>query len=143
MGKTVTIDVIGIDQIKKDLVSIAQTKRLRQAIGTATAIVEGTAKTICPRDTGALANSIHNRVKNLSNEVIGKVYTNKEYAPYVEFGTGIRGSLTAKERGAKDLGIKYATDWAGQEAQPFMYPALKQNQPRINKLLEDALRNEI
>lgn len=142
MGKTVTIDVIGIDQIKKDLVSIAQTKRLRQAVGIATARVEGTAKNMCPKDTGALVNSIHMRVENLSSEVVGKVYTNKEYAPYVEFGTGIRGSSSNYPK-AGELGLSYSSERMGQVAQPFMYPALKQNQPKINKLLEDALRNEI
>jgi len=142
MGSTITIDVVGIDQIKKDLVSIAQTKRLRQAIGTATGIVLSDAKTLCPVDTGALRSSIHMSVRNADNDIVGRVYTNKEYAAYVEFGTGEKGASSDYPK-ASELGLSYSPDRKGQVAQPYMYPALKQNQTKINRLIEDALRNEI
>ena len=154
-----SVEVKGIDKLQKDLYQISQTKRLRQAMGTATAIVEATAKTLCPtnkyRGGGELRESIHMQVKDDGDEIIGKVFTNKEYAPYVEFGTGIKGGTHPK---TAELGLKFRTNvpWvftpdngehfyrtSGQVAQPYMYPALKQNQAKINRILTDALRNEV
>lgn len=159
MGKTITIDVDGVDKLERDLILLSKTKRLRQAIGTATAIVEGAAKTLCPtnkyRGGGELRQSIHPEVKDRGDEIVGRIYTNKEYAPYVEFGTGIKGGTHPK---TAELGLTFRTDvpWvftpdngetffrtSGQVAQPFMYPALKQNKTKINKLITDALRNEL
>ena len=146
MGKTVTIEVLGVDKIVKDIQTVAQARRFKQTMGKCAAIVEGTAKSLCPKDTGRLVGSIHPSVIDTGDEITGKVSTNVDYAVYVEFGTGIRGSLSAPEHDAKDIanwGFDYKTDWAGQIAQPFLFPALKQNEQKIHKMLEDALRNEI
>ena len=142
MGKTITIDVNGVDKLERDLILLSKTKRLRQTIGIATAIVEGAAKTLCPKDTGRLANSIHMSVDDKTDEIVGKVSTNTEYAPYVEFGTGIRGSSSNYPM-TNGLRLSYSPDRMGQTAQPYMYPALKQNKTKINKLITDALRNEL
>ena len=41
-----------------------------------------------PVDTGMLRESIHMRIDESANEISGVVYTNNEYALYVEYGTG-------------------------------------------------------
>ena len=56
-----------------------------KALEKACFIVENTAKALVPVDTGNLRNSITHEV--YGNE--GVVGTNVEYAPYVEFGTGL------------------------------------------------------
>ena len=141
MGKTVTVEVLGVDKIIKDCKTIAQTRRMKQAINRATGIVNTTAKQLCPKVTGALVNSIHMTTQDTGNDYVGKVYTNKEYAPYVEFGTGRKGAMSNYPNGGQ-LGLAYGSK-AGQTAKPFMYPALKWNEQKISKMIEDAIRNEI
>lgn len=118
------------------------------AVGKAVALVQGTAKSIVAVDTGELRGSISMEVvKALNNSVVGRVFTNFDYAPYVEFGTGKKGEGTYPYN-AKGVSLTYRqTPWAfekdgetiwtnGQVAQPFMYPALEKNKAKINKLLK-------
>ena len=62
-------------------------------------VVRGVAVKLCPVyypkgdpipgvSSGELRNSIYTKVEQDADATIGCVYTNKEYAPYVEFGTG-------------------------------------------------------
>lgn len=53
-----------------------------------------------------------------------------KYASYVEFGTGRRGEVTNKNT---DVSVSYRQDWSGMAAQPYLYPALKDNQDLIQK----------
>ena len=54
-------------------------------------MVEDEAKSLVPVDTGNLRSSIHPEVKVVGSSVVGRVYTQSEYASYIEFGTGIKG----------------------------------------------------
>ncbi len=159
MGKTVTIEIKGIDKIVTDCETIARTQRLEQTIAKCTAIVETTAKTLCPNNkyqhsTMPLRNTIHMNCSNYGNEIVGRVYTNSDHAIYVEFGTGQKGGNHPK---SAELGYTYrTTPWVytpddgehfyrttGMVARPYMYPALKRNEQKISKMIEDAIRNEI
>ena len=53
---------------------------------TGTRIVANRAKVLVPVDTGRLRASIRNRVDS-SGDPVGRISTNIEYAPHVEFGT--------------------------------------------------------
>ena len=107
-------------------------------------------------DTGNLRESIHMEFKDEGASSEGKVYTNVEYAPYVEFGTGKTGEGTykyedeIKERYGINLeykqeawktGLGYKIN--GQVAQPFMYPALKKSEKYMLKLMKNGLKDEI
>lgn len=95
-----------------------------------TEYVRGEAVDLCPVDTGELRQSIHTDVeKRYGGTVTGIVYTNKEYASYIEFGTGRRGEASIGK--SPQISIDYSADINGQAAQPFMYPALNNNQTRI------------
>ena len=62
-----------------------------QVLGKAAETIRGGCVLECPveeKDGGALRNSIKTRVEGNK----GYVYTNKAYAPYVEFGTGRKGA---------------------------------------------------
>lgn len=110
-------------------------------VNRATAIVEGGAKRICPVDTGLLRNSIHIKPATvLANEVTGAVYTAVEYAPYVEFGTGVRGEVTNTN---EKYPVAYSSDWAGQIAQPFLYPALENNKDKIEKMIYQSIAQSL
>lgn len=52
-------------------------------------IVERQAKQDCPVDMGTLRASISHEVDSDGKEIIGRIGSNLEYAPYVHNGTGI------------------------------------------------------
>ena len=115
--------------------------KIYQAIGMACALVERKAKEKAPKDTGALRRSITSEVNNSSGEMVGVVFTPLEYAPYVEFGTG----LFAEKEGRQNVPWSYQDDkgeWhstSGQKPQPFMRPALEENREAILNIIKEAL----
>lgn len=82
--------------------------------------IQKNAKYLTPVDTGHLRNSIKTKSQSTQDGAEAQVYTNLEYAPYVEFGTGQRGSESNIDR---PEGISYKADWKGMPAQPYMTPA--------------------
>lgn len=115
--------------------------KIYQAIGRACALVERSAKEKAPKDTGALRRSITSKVDNSFGEMAGVVFTPLEYAPYVEFGTG----LFAEKGGRQDVPWSYQDDkgeWhstSGQKPQPYMRPALEENREAILNIIKEAL----
>lgn len=84
---------------------------------------------LCPVDTGELRNSI--QVEKTAPLTVA-VGTNKEYAPYVEFGTGTQGDPavphTTKEYWRyQDENGQWHTSH-GQPAQPFLRPAIDEEE---------------
>jgi HK97 gp10 family phage protein len=75
--------------------------------------VQRRAKERCPVDTGRLRNSI--AIEPADEGLSGTVGTNVEYAPYVEFGT------------------RY------MPAQPFLLPAIEEEQPEFVRRLKEQL----
>ena len=141
---------------------------LEKAIANGIQTVRSTAVLLCPVDNGELRQSIMTMVESRGGKVTGTCYTDKAYAIYVEFGTGPKGqqdhagispdvavaysqspwwiheSQVDPETARKyrwhsirtDAGIFYQS--YGQPAQPFMYPALKNNE----KKLADGIRGD-
>ena len=130
----------GLDDVLESIDSIANTEKLNQALGKACALVERSAKINAPKDNGALRRSITSKVENN----IGIVYTPLEYAPYVEFGTG----LFAETEGRKDVPWCYQDDedkWhttSGQHPQPFLRPALNDNRTKIVRIIKEGISSD-
>jgi HK97 gp10 family phage protein len=138
------IEFKGLDNVLKAIEDVADISDLENAIGKACALVERSAKQNAHsfRDTGALTNSISSRVEKSGGDIIGVVYTPLEYAPYVEYGTG----LFAEEGGRKtpwayqdDEGNWHKTN--GQKPQPFLRPALDDNRKKIIEIIERSVKN--
>jgi HK97 gp10 family phage protein len=115
---------------------------LVRGIKKATIKVQGDAKLLAPVDTGRLRNSIQAETKEIGGKVVGRIFTNLEYAPYVEFGTGQRGEASPSPPKSPD-DLYYRQDWVGMEAQPFMYPAAKQNEKVVPKIVGEEIRKEL
>lgn len=84
---------------------------------------------LCPVDTGELRNSI--QVEKTAPLTVA-VGTNKEYGPFVEFGTGTQGDPavphTTKEYWKyQDENGEWHTSH-GQPAQPFLRPAIDEEE---------------
>ena len=133
-------------------------------------VVRGVAVKLCPANHGELRGSINTKVEQEAGTTIGSVYTNKEYAAYVEFGTGPAGQ--ADHAGiSPNVPVTYRQDpwwfpgdkvnpsdaekyhWPkssnedqtfyytdGQPAQPFMYPAMKTMEKHVVKGLAADLQ---
>lgn len=107
-------------------------------------IVENTAKELCPVDTGQLRGSISHTLTNGGKT--GEIGTNVEYAPYVEFGTGLFSSLGT---GRTDVPWRYQSPdgkWhstSGQKPQPYLMPSLLTNRDRILQIFKNEIRNQM
>lgn len=128
------VEVQGLDTVLAKLDEIASGEVFIQRLGAACALVERAAKEKAPKDNGELRRSITSKVEGTT----GIVFTPLEYAPYVEYGTG----LFAEVAGRKDTPWSYQDEkgeWhstSGQKPQPFMRPALNENRTEILKILE-------
>lgn len=117
-------------------------KALRVGVLQATKYVQGQAKLLAPVDDGQLRNSIQASVETQGDQITGKVSTNVEYAAYVEFGTGQRGEQSPSPPKSPE-NLSYRQDWAGMSAQPYMYPALRNNESKVRSIVASAVRKEI
>lgn len=137
------IKIQNLNQVLDAIEDLVDTEGMKRTVGKACALVEASAKQKAPRDTGALRRSITSEVSVDSNEISGVVFTPLEYAPYIEYGTG----LFAEGEGRKDVPWCYQDDkgeWhttSGMHPQPFMRPALEENREDILKILKEGFGN--
>lgn len=125
-----SIQIIGVDSLMEKFNAKIAPENMRAALEECCLLVENEAKIQCPVNNGQLRASITHEVED--NQ--GIVGTNVEYAPYVEFGTGL---FAEEGNGRKDVPWTYQDakgDWhstKGQKPQPFLHPALTSNRQRI------------
>jgi HK97 gp10 family phage protein len=135
------VTIKGVDSLTRRLDNIAEMDIL-PAVQKATQLVHGQAKSLAPADTGLLRESIHMSVKNKTNSIEGRVYTNTEYAAYVEFGTGESGNGSYPYE-VEGLNLAYKDGWGGMAAQPYMYPALHQHKKTIETMLKQGVHSTL
>ena len=123
---------------------------------------------------GGLRQSIQMRsFREDDGTYVAEVYTNKQYAAYVEFGTGPKGAANHAgispevspsytpnpwwiHESQLDVGVAERYHWHhidtpdgrfyicyGQAAQPFMYPALKDNEQTVLDILKGGYQEAI
>ena len=132
----------GLDKIIDKIEDFDDVREMTSAMQQACNLVESAAKDKAPKDTGALRRSIKSKVEVTGNSIEGIVFTPLEYAPYVEYGTGIY----------SDNGNGRKTPWVymddkgnyhytrGQHPQPYMRPALEENKDKIINIIKGALK---
>ena len=134
----------GLDDVLEALAQLEDTEKVKQTVGKACAVVEASAKRNAPKGVGELRRSITSKVETTATGVRGVIYTPLEYAPYVEYGTGI----FAEEEGRQDVPWCYQDDkgkWhttSGMKPSPFMRPALNENRETIIRILKEGLKND-
>lgn len=137
-----SVKIEGLEHLNKTLETLLSTENMTQAMGQACAAVEASAKKKAPKDSGALRRSIASKVEAEGGDIQGVVYTALEYAPYVEYGTG----LFAESNGRTDVPWVYQDDegnWhstKGQKPQPFLRPALNENRKTVVKILGGGIK---
>ena len=137
-----SVKIEGLEHLNKTLETLLSTENMTQAMGQACAAVEASAKKKAPKDKGALRRSIASKVETEGGDIQGVVYTPLEYAPYVEYGTG----LFAESGGRTNVPWVYQDDegnWhstKGQKPQPFLRPALNENRKTVVKILGGGIK---
>lgn len=136
-----SIDIIGLNGVIQELDKSLSIDKIKGNMMKACALVERSAKENAPKDTGELRRSITSTLEGGAGEITGVVFTPLEYAPYVEFGTGI----FAEKGGRRDVPWSYQDDkgeWhstSGMKPHPFMRPALDDNRERILSILKEGI----
>lgn len=132
MNFTVDLDTTELDRKVHELIK-SFPEAGGQCIERACLVVEDKAKDNCPVDLGTLRASITHKAVKQNGTIEGYVYTNEEYAPHVEFGTGIYA----------DNGQGRQTPWKfkdrkgnwhtieGQQPKKFISNALKSERDRV------------
>lgn len=137
-----SVEIRGLDELVDTLTSLAAEDTIQDALWSACMIVEDAARTKAPKGrTGDLRKFISSRVEGHE----GIIYSPLEYAPYVEYGTG----LFAENGGRTDVPWAYEEEgtgeliWTcGQHPQPFMRPALDENREEIVRKLREGILNK-
>lgn len=118
-------------------------RALKQGITDACLDIETKAKQNVPVKSGELRRRLESEIEESGRTITGIVGTNLEYAPYVEYGTGL---FSSKGNGRRtpwsyedEEGNWHTT--TGQKPQPFLTPAY--NEDKILEYLEDALKEVI
>ena len=132
----------GLDKLIDKIEDIGDVQAIASAMQDACNLVEGAAKDKAPKDTGALRRSITSKIEINGSEIDGIVFTPLEYAPHVEYGTGIY-SENGNGRQTPwvyidDKGNYHYTH--GQHPQPFLRPALEENKDKVIKRIKGALK---
>lgn len=166
------IEFEGFDELLKSLESIGNLDNLESALGRACAKVERAAKEKAPKGEGELRRSITSKVDKNGDSFEGVVYTPLEYAPYVEYGTGlfaengggrqdvpwvyVKGGSSKKANSSKSYTVEEAHSAVaylrekgldahisyGMPPQPYMRPALNENREEILRILKEGIRND-
>jgi HK97 gp10 family phage protein len=103
--------------------------------------IESDAKNRVPVDSGRLRSS-------LKTEKFGgigrRVYTNVEYAPYVEFGTRSRVNTKISGVDYSDVAIQFKKSnggGGGVRPRPYLFPAFEAEKPNLIKNLKRLMKN--
>jgi HK97 gp10 family phage protein len=135
-----SVEFEGLGEILDSIDSFADWEKVQAGIEKACAIVERSAKQKAPKGNGELRRSITSKVDG----TVGMVFTPLEYAPYVEYGTG----LFAENGGRQDVPWNYQDDegnWhstSGMKPHPYMRPALYENREEILRIIAEGMQND-
>lgn len=111
---------------------------MSSAMANACSLIQGKAKTKAPKDTGNLRRSIDFQVGADGTE--GVIFSNAEYAPYVEVGTGIYST----RGGGRQTPWSYegSHGWVttrGNKPQPFLEPAANESRSDVINCFEGLI----
>lgn len=164
------MSVQGLGKLTEQLDKIERNVSDPSYVVQAATFVRSAAVMLAPVHDGYLRQSINWDVEVKGREITGTVYTNLQYAPYVEFGTGPKGAIDHDgtspnvtpayvlepwwiHESQLDPGIGEFYHWfhidtpegrfykcSGQAAQPFLYPALKDNEQTVVDILDKGIR---
>ncbi len=123
-----------------DAVIAAMREAVENALEECGLQAEKYAKKLAPVDTGRLRNSIAHKVDASAQEVY--IGTNVEYGVYQELGTGryYPGGRNTPWAYQDEKGVWHWT--RGNEAVPFLKPAVQDHRQTYKNIMEDSLKGK-
>ena len=114
-----------------------QEQMIKKEIDVAARNTSRGAKSFAPVDHGRLKNSIRAKVSGMTGEIVASA----NYAPYVEFGTGllvnVPGELSEYAMQFKGKGIRQVNT----PSQPYLYPAFFINRKKLTDEIDRKMRD--
>lgn len=146
------VKVSGLEEFLKCIVMTAKEvdKDIEKEMKRINEQIADDSRDLCPVRDGLLRESIQTRYIRNGDTLTAETFTDCEYGAYVEFGTGIVGQNANLVREGIDLTYRQ-TPWRykdengkwwytqGQAPQPYLYPAMKQNEDEIINGLSKAV----
>jgi HK97 gp10 family phage protein len=115
--------------------SVVISPAVSAAVQQACELIQEKAQGFCPVDTGALQASITiDPLDDQGKTIIGRVGPHMFYAPFVEFGSGVRGAASPGAGPGP-----YSENWPGAAAQPFMRPAVDESKEQVLEIFRNNL----
>lgn len=166
------MSVSGMESLDSKLKKLSDVN-MKQIVGEAIQTVRVAAVNNCHVDSGELRQSIQSDVTEKNGTVTGTCWTDKAYAPYVEFGTGPKGQTDHAGISPDVTPVYSQSSWwihesqvdrtiaeryrwfyidtpqgrfyqcTGQPAHPFMYPALHDNEDKIMENMSASFKADI
>ena len=154
MAEGFKIEIVGIDEAIQTFrrINDESANGIQKQIVKSGLIIETNAKKAAPSDTGRLRSSIQTEIKN--NGFTAQVFTDVNYAPFVEYGTrahfpppnALKGWARRHNMPGMEFIIARSINRRGTKARPFLFPAFeKEKQPFINgisKILKGMERGQ-
>lgn len=125
MGKVITVKTVNLDKLLHKMDAMAKNIDLTEAVTQSTMKVQREARRVCPKDTGALRDSIQRVIYNQT----GVVYTDMEYAAPVHFGHLVMG------------GTDHETPLRFYPARPFLTDGVRLSSKFIRDQIAKAIVN--
>lgn len=135
------IVINGADEILDELEKVKNFKTLVPAMEKVSAIVERSAKKTRQKQPARFVVALRARLAAIENQLSQKYLPRLEYAPYVEYGTGLfaeGGNGRATPWSYQDEAGNWHTT-SGMKPAPFLRPALEENQKRIIDTIKEGI----
>lgn len=139
-------DLSGLERLADGLVRRLAEEELPRTMGRIGSRARDIAQGMAPVDTGRLRASISSSHGRDGSVCWAQIGTNVEYAAYVEFGTGRKGSAeyrSADGRVRTEPGIEFREDWPGTRPHPYVRPAVYDFMPMYEQMVLDAVRRTV
>lgn len=164
--------IIGTTDLNKYFDKLSKVE-LRNGISKGISLVQETAKANCPAFDGELRSKIMSEVTEDGDTVRGVCWPAVEHGAYVELGTGPRGQANHEGISPDVAVAYTQSPWwihesqidrevaeyyhffhidtpqgrfyqcTGQPAQPYLYPALKNNEGEIVKIMREEIKKQL
>lgn len=134
----IIVRIDGLDELRAKLTSTRAEPPVQRFLDRAAIFIQGQARIHAPVDTNVLRGSVTVETTGKHERSIG---TNKDYGPYVEFGTRPHfppvAAITpwAKRHRLEPFAVARAIGMRGTKAQPFMRPAAVAGEAMVKTLV--------
>jgi HK97 gp10 family phage protein len=135
----ISIDFQGYEKVLQKIQQYPNNKKraVKLILEKAAFNIQNNARRILTPQTKQSKN-LHQQIQSQPTAEGARVFVKADYGPYVEFGTG---GLVNVPRGLEDYAIQFkgrGIRKVNLPARPFMYPAYKEEKPKIAKLVKNA-----